>query len=162
MKLEVHKAATAFLLNWDEKRQQWRIFLIDHKKIGKLIPIGGHVEKGEPTEKAVVREVLEEIGLKINLFWDSEVAQWVKEPSLYSIQIEKIPSFQREPEHFHEDYMYVGFLPDMALKSIKTGVKRRLHWIYIDDVISRPKQYNIFPEILKTFQGLKILPPPRF
>jgi len=158
--LEVHKAATAFLLNWDSGSKKWKVLLINHKKIGKLIPVGGHVKNGETAGKAVLREVLEEVKSSISFFWNIQKMRWSKKPALYSIQIEKIPAFEKSPKHFHEDYMYIGYLSETAFRKIKTGVRHRLYWFYIDDIITNPKKYNIFPETLKALQKLNIIPPP--
>jgi len=157
---EVHKAATAFLLNRDSKLNKWKVLLVNHKKIGKLIPVGGHVERGETTEKAVLREVLEETNSSINFFWDNQKMRWVKKPVLFSIQIEKIPTFKEVPTHFHEDYMYVGFLSEKYFDKIATGKRSRLYWTYIDDVLTDRQKYDVFPETIKTFRKLNIIPSP--
>jgi len=157
---EMHKAATAFLLNWDSRLSKWKLLLVDHKKIGKLIPVGGHVEQNETTEKAVLREVLEEVNSSIIFFWDNQKMRWVKKPVLFSIQIEKIPAFKETPTHFHEDYMYVGYLTPASMKKIKVE-KNALSQLYIDDILNNPADYRIFPEMLKTLKKLRNIFPPK-
>ena len=45
-----------------------RVLLVDHKKLGKWLPVGGHIEIGEDPEQAVHREAAEESGLQVELW----------------------------------------------------------------------------------------------
>lgn len=55
----VKKCASCFVIN-DNK-----ILLIYHKKIGKYIQPGGHIEDGEEAYQTAIREVLEETGIQV-------------------------------------------------------------------------------------------------
>jgi ADP-ribose pyrophosphatase YjhB (NUDIX family) len=44
-----------------------KVLLVDHKKLGKWLPVGGHIEIGEDPEQAAHREVAEESGLQVEL-----------------------------------------------------------------------------------------------
>ena len=44
-----------------------KVVLIHHKKLGKWLPLGGHIEIGENPEEAALREVREESGLDVEL-----------------------------------------------------------------------------------------------
>ncbi len=44
-----------------------RVLLVRHRKLGKWLPVGGHIEIGENPEQAALRETLEESGLEIEL-----------------------------------------------------------------------------------------------
>lgn len=159
--VEIHKAATAFLLARNKETRKWNILLVDHKKIKKLIPIGGHVEDNEKPEETVIREVLEEAGIKIHLFWNQRVLRWVKNPELFSIQIEEIPTFESNPAHIHEDYMYVGYIHLSSLSKIKIGGKTRLYFQEIDNIIKNRDNYNISNETLQVLHKLILLPFPK-
>jgi 8-oxo-dGTP pyrophosphatase MutT (NUDIX family) len=156
--IEIHKAATAFLVNYNQRKKDWKILLVDHQKIGKLLPVGGHVEKGEKPEKAVVREVLEEAGIKINLFWNQDERKWVKKPVLFSVQIEDIPPFENQPAHFHEDYMYIGHIP-YRKNRIQKG-QGNFFWYGINSILEKPRKYNISSEMLKILDKIRNITPP--
>lgn len=47
---------------WDD-----RVLLINHKKLGRWLPVGGHVEEGETPEEAAAREAMEEAGIEIDI-----------------------------------------------------------------------------------------------
>ncbi len=44
-----------------------KILLINHKKLGRWLPPGGHIEKNETPDDALKREIKEEVGLEIEL-----------------------------------------------------------------------------------------------
>lgn len=43
------------------------ILLVNHKRIGAWVPPGGHIEPGEMPEETVVREILEETGVEVEV-----------------------------------------------------------------------------------------------
>jgi 8-oxo-dGTP pyrophosphatase MutT (NUDIX family) len=47
-----------------------RVLVILHRKLGKWLPIGGHIELDEDPEQAALRESLEESGLEVELLGD--------------------------------------------------------------------------------------------
>jgi 8-oxo-dGTP pyrophosphatase MutT (NUDIX family) len=85
---------------------QNRVLLHQHKKIGKLLPPGGHIEPNELPDKAALRETLEETGLRVELI--GELAPQSLEPSSplplvrpRGVQLEFI-----SPGHEHIDLIY--------------------------------------------------------
>ena len=44
-----------------------KLLLIKHKKLGKWLPVGGHIELNETPDQAVIRESNEEVGLDVIL-----------------------------------------------------------------------------------------------
>ena len=44
-----------------------RVLLIHHRKLGKWLPLGGHIELDEDPEQAALRETREESGLEVRL-----------------------------------------------------------------------------------------------
>lgn len=47
-----------------------RVLVVHHKKLGKWLPLGGHVELDEDPETAALREAREESGLDVELLGD--------------------------------------------------------------------------------------------
>ena len=47
--------------------QDGKILLIHHRKLGKWLPLGGHIELDEDPEQAALREAREESGLEVEL-----------------------------------------------------------------------------------------------
>lgn len=44
-----------------------KLLLIKHKKLGLWLPVGGHIDKNEVPDDALVREFREEVGLEIRI-----------------------------------------------------------------------------------------------
>ena len=57
-----HFTATGLVFN-----ENGQILMLLHKKLGKWLPPGGHVDENEIPCTAVVREVLEETGIKVQV-----------------------------------------------------------------------------------------------
>lgn len=90
-----HFAATAYIVAKIDG--QFRVLLHKHKKLNIWIGVGGHVEKGENPEQAVIREAKEETDLEITLV------------NQFCIQEEKIPKYGKEAAHYHIDFIYFAF-----------------------------------------------------
>lgn len=66
-----------------------KTLLLLHKKLGFWLPPGGHIEEGEMPEEAVLREIREETGLRVEII----------SPRLYPEAREKDVRFLHVPNH---------------------------------------------------------------
>jgi len=100
-----HITASAIVLD----QTLTKVLLIEHKKLGKLIQPGGHVdETDESLFSAANREVIEETG-----FNDlSSLDIFSKKDIPIDIDIHLIPENikKNEPEHLHFDFRYLFIL----------------------------------------------------
>jgi 8-oxo-dGTP pyrophosphatase MutT (NUDIX family) len=83
-----------------------KVLLHWHRKLGRWLPPGGHIEPNELPDEAARREVLEETGVEVTLRGDSSIA--IDDPELprqlcrpAGIQLEAIA-----PGHQHIDLIY--------------------------------------------------------
>lgn len=89
-----------------------RVLLIQHKKLNKWLPPGGHLESNETPPEAARREVKEETGLDICFVAQENV--WVQRWNASSFErpymclLEEIPPFQDQPAHQHVDFVYLA------------------------------------------------------
>ena len=44
-----------------------KVLLIHHKKLDLWLPVGGHIEKNETPDEALLREIKEEIGIDVRI-----------------------------------------------------------------------------------------------
>lgn len=80
---------------WIVNKEHTKVLLIHHKKIGKWLQIGGHIEDTDQTiEETILREVKEESGLKGLKLLSS---------SIYDIDIHTISQKKEIAEHLHFD-----------------------------------------------------------
>ncbi|MBI2756873.1 MAG: NUDIX domain-containing protein [Chloroflexi bacterium] len=82
---------------------QDRVLLHFHRKLGRWLPPGGHVEENELPDDAAVREVLEESGVAIRLVGGRGVPVQVPRQLVVpaGVQVEDI-----YPGHQHVDLVY--------------------------------------------------------
>ena len=64
--LEKHFTASALIIDND------KVLLLHHKKLGVWLYPGGHVEKNETPDQAVVREAKEETGLDVEIISEKD------------------------------------------------------------------------------------------
>lgn len=86
-----------------------RVLLVDHKKLGKWLPIGGHIRLKETPDQAMIREAKEEAGLDVVIISerypdDDPDVEMLSRPD--HIQLERIVEKKGE-EHQHIDFVYV-------------------------------------------------------
>ena len=89
-----------------------KTLLIKHKKLGVWIYPGGHVEENELPDRAALREVLEETGLKVRLIdaatdrtpFSSPNEKRMEQPLM--IMFEDVP--YKTGQHNHFDLVYIA------------------------------------------------------
>jgi 8-oxo-dGTP pyrophosphatase MutT (NUDIX family) len=110
-----HHTAGVIILTDTQPR---KILLHCHRKYGKWMQAGGHVEDHENPLETAIREVEEETGIDIkpHLAAASRLdEQACSLPLPAYVLEEKIPSYGTEPEHYHIDHLYVAHIPEQQL-----------------------------------------------
>ena len=67
--------------------QNAQVLVILHRKLGKWLPLGGHIELDEDPEQAALREAREESGLEIELLDDVDAVRVVQAHLAYFDEI---------------------------------------------------------------------------
>jgi 8-oxo-dGTP pyrophosphatase MutT (NUDIX family) len=92
-----HITASAWILDADGERA----LLTHHRKLGRWLQLGGHVD-GEPrVERAALREAVEESGMA-----RFEFAHWAGALTPLDLDVHAIPARGSEPEHLHWDVRF--------------------------------------------------------
>lgn len=92
-----HFTASAFAID----RERGRMLLILHKKLGRWLQPGGHLEPHDPSPLAAARrELQEETGL-------TRVEAWPSDEALFDVDIHSIPAHRNEPAHLHLDLRFL-------------------------------------------------------
>ncbi len=79
-----------------------KFLLVKHKKLGKWVQPGGHIEPDENQEEAAVREVFEETGLTVRLIGDRKPRE---SDFILPLAIQK--NIVKD-DHIHIDFVYVA------------------------------------------------------
>lgn len=107
-----HFTATAFIVD-----SRNRTLLLRHKRLGRWMPPGGHVDPDETPENAAKRECKEETGLDVDIVGSAEDDLFLKNPSEgrmlkkpIALLLENIPASaeRNEPAHEHMDFLYLA------------------------------------------------------
>jgi 8-oxo-dGTP diphosphatase len=163
-----HLACSLYLFDLSKQR----ILLVKHKGLGVWLPPGGHVEEGELPHVAALREAFEETNLQDILLlhilagdlhlqseeqrqlrFSPETAQgeWFLEP--FALIEEKIPETDKDVEHFHIDYVYVGQLQSSQDVHLLPTEIADAQWVQLDLEIM--DQLETFPNIKGILQALQ-------
>jgi|JI8StandDraft_1071087.scaffolds.fasta_scaffold41263_5 8-oxo-dGTP pyrophosphatase MutT (NUDIX family) len=116
-----HITASGFIVNKDATK----MLLVQHTKLNLWLQPGGHLDEGETTYAACVREVAEETFLK-----DIE-----SDGMLFDIDIHLIPTNKGLPPHSHFDIRYL-FYVDEELPVDISEESLAIQWVKLEDVQS--------------------------
>jgi 8-oxo-dGTP pyrophosphatase MutT (NUDIX family) len=110
--MERHFTATAFIVD-----SKGRTLLLWHKRLGRWMPPGGHIDENETPEETARRECKEETGLDVEIIGEAQGNLFAKDPTEghmlkkpIALLLEEIPASVEfnEPAHEHMDFLYVA------------------------------------------------------
>jgi 8-oxo-dGTP pyrophosphatase MutT (NUDIX family) len=107
---------------WIVDRDRSRALLTHHRKLGKWLQLGGHTDGDSDVRAAALREAREESGLTSLRF---------ASPSIYDLDIHRIPARGPEPEHEHFDVRF-ALEADATEPFVVSDESHDLAWIALD------------------------------
>ncbi|MDD5026384.1 MAG: NUDIX domain-containing protein [Candidatus Peribacteraceae bacterium] len=152
-----HFTSTAFVVD-DHKRT----LLLWHKRLGRWMPPGGHIEDDETPEETAKRECKEETGLDVEIIGTEQENMFASNPaegrmlkSPIALLLEEIPASvepfnsaqnrQNEPAHQHMDFVYLARPLDTSQKlSLDETEGRELRWFTLSEIASLDPSSEIF------------------
>jgi ADP-ribose pyrophosphatase YjhB (NUDIX family) len=144
----MHRQFTATVFIIDDSKT----LLLFHKKHGKWMPPGGHVEENETPVETARREAFEETGLEIEFIKQENVwfegfsnAKSIERP--YHVLLETLGATAKEPAHQHIDFCYVA----RPLLQKAATEQHELRWFTLDEV---ERLTDIFPDVKLTITHL--------
>ena len=126
-----HFCASAYIIDPNTKK----ILLVKHKKYGKWVQPGGHIEHNEFPEEAAVREVFEETGLRIKLLGNRFPRE---EDFITPLGIQK----NRTETGVHIDFIYPA-VPINDHELVVSDESTNIGWFSREDL----EKINVFPDI---------------
>lgn len=116
---------------------QERVLLHKHRKLGRWLPPGGHIEPNELPDDAAIREVAEESGLVVSLTGGKGLPQdYEGEPIQLvipaGIQLEVIGD-----QHEHIDLVYFAVIADAPPGQLPVP-DAAFRWLSLEDLDSVP------------------------
>jgi 8-oxo-dGTP pyrophosphatase MutT (NUDIX family) len=138
--MERHFTATVYIFH------QNRVLLHFHKKLGKWLPPGGHVEPNETPPAAAKREAKEECDLEI-AFIEQENLK-IEGPNAVSFErpfmcvLENVPPQGDQAAHQHMDFIYLA--KPLECSEAKNGFR----WVNWEEL----QEFDIFPDTRETLR----------
>ncbi len=130
-----------------------KTLLLMHKKLGKLMYCGGHVDKNETPAEAAVREAMEETGYHVKILGRKGVDMpkvWYshEEPGPVAILYEHV--FYPKGRHIHFDLIYLAMIVGKRGR-IRKGESTELKWFSESEIDGLDTYPNVKGVIHKAF-----------
>ena len=145
--MRVDLVATAYV--YDQKKQ--RFLLTFHRKLGKWLPPGGHLNLGEGPHTGALRELNEEIGVEgtiIELLSTPRVGtdDVPQLPLPLCVLQETIPPHSPDAEpHLHIDFIYVVEIAYPELIRLRVEEVSHAAWFTVDEI----RRLNTFETVMR-------------
>ena len=150
-----HFTATAFIVD-----SQKRTLLLWHKRLGRWMPPGGHVEADELPEEAAKRECKEETGLDVEIIGDAQEDLFTGNPQEgcmlkkpIAMLLEEIPAYplRNEPAHQHIDFLFLARpLDESQVLTLNADEGHEMRWFTKEEVEKLNETKEIFANV-KTY-----------
>jgi len=147
-----HFTSTAFVVD-DHKRT----LLLWHKRLGRWMPPGGHIEDNETPEETAKRECKEETGLDVEIIGMEQEDMFGSNPaegrmlkSPVALLLEEIPASaeRNEPAHQHMDFVYLARPLDASQGlSLDETEGRELKWFTLREIEALDPSTEIFSNV---------------
>ena len=117
-----HITASCFIID-----PSGRVLLHHHRRLGRWLQMGGHVEPGETAAEAALREGMEESGLRDLQLWSGRILD---------LDVHDIPAARGERDHRHFDVRYLArtYEPDAIM--MDENESTRLAWVELAEAVS--------------------------
>jgi 8-oxo-dGTP pyrophosphatase MutT (NUDIX family) len=135
-----HVTASAWIV--DPSRTH--ALLTHHRKLGRWLQLGGHVDGERDVRRAALREAFEESGLRSLRFATD---------AIYDLDVHPIPARPDEPAHEHFDVRF-AFVADPGEPLVVSAESRELAWVPIDALAS----YGVDESVLRLARKTGLLP----
>lgn len=109
---------------WIVDRERTHALLTHHRKLGRWLQLGGHVDGQRDVRAAALREAQEESGL---------VEIVALGTPIYDVDVHVIPARGAEPEHKHYDIRF-AFEADRAAPLVVSDESYALSWVALDEL----------------------------
>jgi 8-oxo-dGTP pyrophosphatase MutT (NUDIX family) len=137
--------------------EQEKVLLILHRKLGKWLPPGGHIDPNETPAEAACREALEETGIEIaiisqeNVWIDCWNARSIERPFL--CLLEDIPAYGDQPAHQHIDFIFLARPKGGSLQHNEKETES-IQWFTFEEIAALQPDDKIFAETQQTIQAI--------
>lgn len=128
-----HITASAWIVSSDGGRA----LLTHHRKLGRWLQLGGHVDGEVEVERAALREAQEESGMAAFTF-----RRWSPDLVPLDLDVHGIPARGAEPQHEHWDVRFwLQALPGQEL--VRSAESVDLRWFDADELLTATSEESV-------------------
>ena len=132
--------ATGYIIRLDG--DQPRALLHMHKKLGKLMPPGGHIELDETPWAALAHELREEAGYDLSQMRVLQPKLRLRQADVTGVTLHPQPVLMNThditPEHYHSDICYELTVTDEPRHPLAEGESTDVRWLTRGEVAALP------------------------
>lgn len=143
---------SAYIIRWEDN--EWKCLVHFHKKIEKLMQIGGHIELDETPWQAVAHELEEESGYMLSqLDVLQHTADVVREhgslshPTPFTMNTHDVGN-----DHYHSDLCYGFVASSTPAKKVAGDESADLRWMNIDEMERAAGSGELLQDVLYIYQ----------
>jgi 8-oxo-dGTP pyrophosphatase MutT (NUDIX family) len=133
MEITRHYTSTVLIVHRD------KVLLHYHRKLGGLLPVGGHVDRDELPQDAALREAREEAGLEITLY-DADTVGFSDVQAL--IRPAHMLLINMNPYHQHIDFIFFATSETNHVQPLD-GESAQLFWYTKDEILTAATPENV-------------------
>ncbi|HXG57400.1 MAG TPA: NUDIX domain-containing protein [Thermoanaerobaculia bacterium] len=137
-----HVTASCFVID-----SAGRLLLHHHRRLGRWLQMGGHLEADESPAGAALREAEEESGLH-----DLELLGGV-----FDVDVHSIPAGKGEPDHAHFDVRFLGRTGRPGGIVANRTESRELAWFHLRDAVrlmNEEASFRVVRKIQRYLEGV--------
>lgn len=156
---------SGYIIRKDENGK-WRCLLHVHRKIDKLMQIGGHIELDQTPWQAMAAELKEEAGYDLA---ELRVLQWAEVPQAANRVTHPLPfllnTHMAGENHYHSDLCFGFLAEDVPQHAVAAGESADLRWLNLSDINNAVAQgdalgdvYDVYSYLIALFPTLLPVP----
>jgi len=133
-----------------------RVLVHMHRKLGKLMQVGGHVEIDETPWQTLAHELSEEAGFGLG---ELQILQPYKTiPSVAGATVHPLPALSNTHKvsetHYHSDYGYAFIAKSEPKNAPADGESTDLRWITIDELYVAVKNGEALQDVAEIYDAI--------
>lgn len=150
--MQRHFTATAFIVDSAK-----RTLLLHHKRLGRWMPPGGHIDADETPQDAAKRECKEETGLDVEILGETQPDLFAQDPDEgcmlkkpFAMLLENIPASEERGEgaHQHMDFLFLARpIDETQIPVLAEAEGREMRWFTRDEIASLDQETEIFANV---------------
>lgn len=141
-----------------EVEGELRVLVHMHRRLGKLMQTGGHVELDETPWQTVAHELKEEAGYdltELDVLQPNAVVPRIAGAAVHPVPV-LANTHMVDSGHYHSDYCYAFMAKDEPLGKPAEGESNDLRWLTVDELYSAAKSGDALQDVAEIYDYISV------